>query len=336
LSAELVDIDAVGASLMRLERLPIAQKPLRGELWGDYESLQAGDGYEIADLRTYETGDDSRDINVPATMRSVEGEVIVETHVAENVPAFHIVSDIPSHRYHNDTPGLDEQRLGLALTMVTTLMARRDGLPTAALWSNGNKLSYSEAPATDDVSLLQDFKRASLLLQAADLAFAASQNAPKGFFRRFKRVEATPTPEPIYLGNVLSRLGDVATSESVITIVSDFRDVKDPQDAKHGWARPLGRLASQHHVVAIKLTNPWYRSLPKDKAFFTDPETGKIISIDDIPGGRQKYAALQQEREETIQDNLRRGGAQQLTIDTATEDWVGHLEKQMRKLRGDA
>jgi uncharacterized protein (DUF58 family) len=335
MSIEAVNLEAIGSTLARLERLPIAQKPLRGVLYGDYLTTQVGEGFDLHDLRPYEAGDDFRDINWPATLRSPDNELIVEDHVAENAPAFYSVSDIPSRRYFNDVPERNERQLGLGLAIVTTLMARRDGLPTTAMWSNGNRIGYGEEPNFDETSLVEGFKQAVDLLKRADeLATDQSQRTKRGFFGLGRQKEANRQPErQIKLKDLLKRAGDIALYDSVIVVTSDFRDAFDPADKQEGWARPFAGLAERHHVTAVELTNKWDHELPEGEVLFTDPSTGKIISLDDIPNGRERYAEQEKERTERIAATIRRSGAQHLRIDTGVEDWVKHLEQQMEKLR---
>ncbi len=333
MSAESINLEKIGASLSRLERLPIAQKPLRGVLFGDYQTRQIGEGSDLLDMRPYETGDDFRDINWPATVRSEESELIVETHLAENAPAFYVASDVMGHRYQNDAPDHDERELGLGIAMVTTLMARRDGLPTANLWSNGNKITYLDEPNFDEASMINGFKQAVRLIKEADSYAESSQTRKRGFLGRRKSIETPDSAEPLYLCNLLTKLGNVAAHESVLVVISDFRDVFDPKDAIHGWASPLNRLAGNNHLMAVELTNKWDLELPEGEVFFRDPSSGQIISIDNVPGGRELYATQEKERTANIAKTIKSSGASHLTIDTGVKDWAGHLEKQLAKMR---
>lgn len=333
MSAEAINLEAIGSSLSRLERLPIAQKPLRGVLFGDYLTNQVGEGFDLHDLRPYEPGDDWRDINWPATLRSPDDELIVEDHIAENAPAFYLVSDVPSRRYFNDAPEQNERDLGIGIGMLTTLMARRDDLPVSATWSNGLKISRGEEPTFDEVLLADGFKRAVNLIKHADSYAETRQNTKRGLLGFVQKRQTRPEMQPTYLKDLLNSLGGIATTESVIVVVSDFRDVFDPKNTSNGWYRPLAKVADKNQVVAVELTSKWDFELPEGERLFRDPNSGQIISLDNIPNGAARYAEQEQQRAANIANAVRKSGASHIVVDTGKVDWIGHIEQQMDKLR---
>ena len=76
------------------------------------------------------------------------------------------------------------------------------------------------------------------------------------------------------LGEALARTGRLASSRSLIFVVSDFRGPRD-------WRRELIELAGRHDVVAVEIRDPREQDLPDvGELWLVDPETGRQLRVD--------------------------------------------------------
>jgi uncharacterized protein (DUF58 family) len=103
------------------------------------------------------------------------------------------------------------------------------------------------------------------------------------------------------------------TRRSLVFVVSDF--ISAP-----GWADALARLARRHEVVAVRLWDPMEMALP-DVGLVTveDAETGEQLFIDAAdPAFRERYAAIAEQQEAELFEQLGRSGAD--VIELATDD----------------
>ena len=98
------------------------------------------------------------------------------------------------------------------------------------------------------------------------------------------------TPAELPLAAALERVGRLARTRGLVTVVSDFRD--------DGWQAPLRALAQRHTVTAIEITDPREAELPDvGQLVLVDPETGRTVEADTAsPRVRAAFAAAEAER----------------------------------------
>jgi len=108
---------------------------------------------------------------------------------------------------------------------------------------------------------------------------------------------------PTDLGAALRAALGILRRRSLVVVVSDF--LSEP-----GWQRPLGQLARRHDVVAIQVVDRREFELPAvGMIYVEDAETGEVIFVDtDDTGFRQRLAAAADERQATLQADLRSVG----------------------------
>jgi uncharacterized protein (DUF58 family) len=99
-------------------------------------------------------------------------------------------------------------------------------------------------------------------------------------------------------------------------VVSDFLEASD-------WARPLGRLAQHHQVIAIQVTDPREMELPEVGVLtVVDTETGRQLDVQTNSAVlRQRYAAAAGQRDLRIRSLIAGSGAEHLRLST-DRDWL--------------
>jgi uncharacterized protein (DUF58 family) len=120
-------------------------------------------------------------------------------------------------------------------------------------------------------------------------------------------------PGETRLADLLAAADGVIKRRSLVFVVSDF--ISAP-----GWQAALGRLARRHEVAAVRLFDPLEMALP-DVGLVTvqDAETGEQLFIDaSDPAFRERYAAMAEQQEAQLIEDLSASGVDILEL--ATDD----------------
>jgi uncharacterized protein (DUF58 family) len=101
---------------------------------------------------------------------------------------------------------------------------------------------------------------------------------------------------------------------SLVFLISDF--ISAP-----GWERPLTLLSQRHEVLAVRLWDPGEVELPDVGIIaMEDSETGEQLIVDTHDRRfRERFAALTQQREETIRQAFKRAGVDALSLSTGDD-----------------
>jgi uncharacterized protein (DUF58 family) len=118
------------------------------------------------------------------------------------------------------------------------------------------------------------------------------------------------------LGEALARTGRLATSRSLIFVVSDFRGPRD-------WRRELIELAGRHDVVAVEIRDQREQELPDvGELWLVDPETGRQLRVDTSRRRlRERFATAAAGERAELTALLRSSGADHVVLWTAG-DWL--------------
>jgi uncharacterized protein (DUF58 family) len=118
------------------------------------------------------------------------------------------------------------------------------------------------------------------------------------------------------LGEALARTGRLATSRSLIFVVSDFRGPRD-------WRRDLIELAGRHDVVAVEIRDQREQELPDvGELWLVDPETGRQLRVDTSRRRlRERFAAAAAAERAELVAELRSAGADHCVLWTSG-DWL--------------
>jgi uncharacterized protein (DUF58 family) len=126
------------------------------------------------------------------------------------------------------------------------------------------------------------------------------------------------------LESALGRVVRMTRQPGLVVVISDFRD-------QHGWQRPMGALRVRHSVVATEIVDPREAEVPAvGRLAVVDPETGARIEVDTSSRRvRERFAALERERRETLTRELRRLRVDHVTLST-NQDWLLALGRHLR------
>jgi len=291
---------------------------LDGLLQGDYRSLFAGHGFDLAEVREYQPEDDVRymDWNVTARM----GEPYVRQYIEDREITGWLLLDL--------SPSVD---FGTANSRKSDLVVDFAGVISRLLTRHGNKVgAILFSNAVDEVlpargGQVQTLRILHQLVREDTEAGGRSRTTAKGGPAAIAKGGVTD------LKAILDRAGQTLRRRSLIFVVSDFI-------SEAGWEEPLGRLAQRHEVLAVWLTDPREEDMPEiGPLVLEDAETGQQVYVDTRDAGFQRrFRALVQERRERIERTFARNGidAMRLTTDGNMVKEIArfaHLRRESRR-----
>jgi uncharacterized protein (DUF58 family) len=255
---------------------------------GDRRAAGVGVGTELAQLRTYEIGDDVRHIDPAATART--GQPHVRMHVPERALTTWIVLDVsPSMAFGTARRLKADVAEGVALVF-GRLGVRRAG--SVGMVAFGAAAPRVLPPRGSKPGLL------ALRSMLAEGVAPDGQHDGNG------------------LADALRRVARLARQPGLVVVISDFRD----QDA---WERPLGSLRVRHSVLAAEIVDPREAELPAvGHLILVDPESGAHVQVDTSRRRlRERFAELERKRRKTVARELRRLRTDHVTLST-DQDWL--------------
>jgi uncharacterized protein (DUF58 family) len=280
-----------------IERLDLALSRLVARMLpGDRRAAGVGAGTELAQLRQYEIGDDVRHIDPAATART--GQPHVRVHVPERALTTWIVLD------------------------VSPSMAFGTGLRLKADVAEGVALVFGRLGVRRAGSV------GLVAFGAATTRVLPPRGAKPGIVALRRMLEEGVAPDGQHhadgLESALGRVVRMTRQPGLVVVISDFRD-------QHGWQRPMGALRVRHSVVATEIVDPREAEVPAvGRLAVVDPETGARIEVDTSSRRvRERFAALERERRETLTRELRRLRVDHVTLST-NQDWLLALGRHLR------
>src|SRR5262245_59925828 len=270
---------------------------LDGLLQGDYRTLWRGAGLDLADLRTYQHGDDVRHIDWNVTSRLLEPYVRQFTEDRE-LTAWCLRALSGSVDFGSD----DRTKLSVSegfVTVLSRLLTRHGSRVVALLYSHRvDGMLPARASRNHVLELIHRMRQRPAAPPAR---------------RQRRRGAQQPPPRQTVLADLLNAAGTLIRRRSMVFVVSDF--ISTP-----GWQEPLGRLARRHEVLAVRLYDPLELKLP-DVGLVTleDAESGEQLFVDtNDPSFRARFEALTAQHEAELRAAL--GQAQVDTLELATDD----------------
>ncbi len=282
-------------ALLRALDLTVRRR-IDGLLAGDHRSALLGEGTELAQVRTYEIGDDVRRIDWNVTARTTKPHVRVE--VAERVLTTWLVLDTsPSMIFGTADRRKADVAEGVALAVGHLTSRRRNRLGVVTFGGHDPSVARARQGRPAMVSLLEALRR---------------EQAEHGLHG--------PT-----LDEALRTTARLARSRSVIVLVSDFRG--------HVVRTPVADAAGRHHVIAVEVRDPREQELPDiGEVWFTDPETGRQLRVDTRdPRLRARFAERAAAERRELAAELRRAGADHVVLSTSG-DWLRELALFLRRM----
>ena len=110
-----------------------------------------------------------------------------------------------------------------------------------------------------------------------------------------------------------------AANAHLIWVVSDFlSNTPEPNTLEPSWSLPLRRLAYKHDVIAVHISDPAERELPKAGSLrLRDPETGQEIWMDTSDTRvRKAHAKLILERHDLLLKTFKKAQVDTLELST--------------------
>jgi uncharacterized protein (DUF58 family) len=259
-------------------------------LGGEYRSTHLGEATELAQLRLYEPGDDTRQIDWNATART--GEAHVRVHVAERALTTWLLLDSSASMQFGtaDRRKADvAEGVMLALGHVATRRSNRLGLLTF-----GGSEPTTARPRQGRNGLL-----------AALLALRLERDAGQD--------GATS------LAAGLDRAGRLARQRAHVVVVSDLRGTLD-------WPAPLTRLTHRHQVTVVEIRDEREDALTDvGEIVLADRETGRQLRVDTSDARlRDRFADAARTERARVAQAVRHAGAHHIVLDTRG-DWLRPL-----------
>ncbi len=267
-------------------------------LAGDYRSAVLGQGTELAQVRSYQPGDDVRQIEWNVTART--GEPHVRVQLAERVLVTWLVLDTsPSMQFGTADRRKADVAEGVAIAIGHVASRRGNRLGVVTF---GDENPQALPPRQGRVGLI-------------GLLTALRHEPAEG------RVGATS------LGEAVQRTSALARQRALVVVVSDFRGPLD-------WRRPLLELAGRHDVVAVEIRDPREQELPNaGDLWLVDPETGRQLRVDTRDAKlRARFATAAEEERTGLRRALTSVGVRHTVLSTSG-DWLRSLALFLKKGR---
>jgi uncharacterized protein (DUF58 family) len=260
-------------------------KRLDGLLQGDYRSMFLGQGYDLAEVREYQDGDDVRYIDWNVTARMDTPYVRQYTEDRE-ISAWLLLDLSPSVDFGTANARKRDLVIDLAAVMAR-LLTRHGNRVGAMLFSrNVEEVMPPRGGAMQTLRLVHQLVR-------PDRKKAASGSGVTD------------------LKSILDRAAQTLKRRSIVFIVSDFI-------ADDGWEEPLGRLAQRHEVISCWLNDPREEELPAiGPLVLEDAETGEQVYVDTRDRGfRERFQQLVWERRQRLERTFARNGIDVMRLTT--------------------
>ena len=261
-------------------------------LAGEYHSVFKGRGMEFDEVREYTPGDEIRTIDWNVTART--GQPYVKRYVEERELTVLFVVDLSASGTFGTREKLKNEVAAELCALLSFSAIKNNDKVGLIIFTNIIELYIPPAKGTSHVlRLIRDLLNFKPRQTRTDIAQALD-----------------------YLGRITHR-------KAVVFLVSDF--------LAEGYERPLGIVARRHDVIAISITDPRERELPKVGLIeLEDAETGEIVVVDSSSFlVRRQYEAIARERAERLAESLRSSGVDHIPVLTG-RDYVRDLVRFFR------
>jgi len=286
--------------LIRALDLSVGRR-IRGLVPGEYRSADLGGGFELAQVRPYEPGDDVRRMDWNVTARTTIPHVRV--HVPERALTTWLVLDAsPSMTFGTADRRKTDVAEGVAIA-VGHLATQR-----------GNRLGLVTFGGSADRRLPPAAGRRGLLA-----ALVSARAADAGTSAAGAHGAVTPADGLTFINGVAPRGG-------LVVLVSDLRGPRD-------WQGPLAAAAQKHHVLVVEIRDPREDVLPDvGDLTLVDGETWREVRVNTSSHGlRERFAAAAADERASLETALRRLGVGHVVLSTSG-NWLLALAARLRIL----
>jgi uncharacterized protein (DUF58 family) len=250
--------------MVRVRKLELkARRLVRESFSGEYQSSFKGQGLDFDDFREYQHGDEIRFIDWNVTARM-------------------------------GTPYIRKFREERELNVIIAVDVSGS--------ANYGSVNYSkrevaaETAAVVGFSAIQNGDKCGLLLFAAEsLLFIPPAKGSRHLLRLVREILlAEPTNPGTSMVAACTTLIQALPRKSLVFLISDF--LTDPLE------KPLGKLSAKHDTIAIRITDPLEKKLPRaGRVTLADPETGWQTSVNTSNSNlRMAYEKLMRRQHEGV------------------------------------
>jgi len=286
--------ESIEEIMRRVHLLEIKARRLARETFsGEYQSSFKGSGLDFEDYREYQHGDETRFIDWNVTAR--KDHPYIRTFREERELSVILAVDVSgSSLYGSDQ--LSKRELAAELAAVLAFSANMNGDKTGLLL-------FAEEP----ILYLPPAKGNKHVLRMIREILAADPENP---------TTSIPAAADFLLHTVKRK--------AVVFLISDF--------FAHGLKKPLSALANKHDAIALQVTDPMERKLPRvGKITLADPETGIQTTVNTNNASvRTGFARLSQQHYEGLAKLFKQHGIDHLELST-TEDYLPHLHRLFKE-----
>jgi uncharacterized protein (DUF58 family) len=280
--------------LARVRKLELKAKRLvRESFSGEYQSSFRGQGLDFDDFREYQHGDEIRFIDWNVTARM-------------NTPF------IRKFREEREVTVILAVDVSASADFGSVHFSKREIAAEAAAI-----LGFSALGNGDKVGLLIFADRPLLFVPPA-----------KGSRHLLRMVREILIARPEHPGTSVPAACDflirTLRRRALVFMISDFFD--DPLD------KPLGKLARKHETLALHVSDPLERKLPRaGRVVLADPETGWEVEVNTHnPNLRMAYEKLMRRQREGLAKVCRKHGIDLAEIST-TRDRLRDLHRMLKR-----
>jgi uncharacterized protein (DUF58 family) len=286
--------ESIEAIMRRVHLLEIKARRLARETFsGEYQSSFKGSGLDFEDYREYQHGDETRFIDWNVTAR--KDHPYIRTFREERELSVILAVDVSgSSLYGSDQ--LSKRELAAELAAVLAFSANMNGDKTGLLLFAKEPILYLP-PAKGNKHVLRMIRE----------ILAADPENP---------TTSIPAAADFLLHTVKRK--------AVVFLISDF--------FAHDLKKPLSALANKHDAIALQVTDPMERKLPRvGKITLADPETGIQTTVNTNNASvRTGFARLSQQHYEGLAKLFKQHGIDHLELST-TEDYLPHLHRLFKE-----
>jgi uncharacterized protein (DUF58 family) len=229
--------------LQKIQKIHIHTSYLVNDIFaGEYESAFRGRGMEFEEVREYTPGDDIRDIDWNVTARM--GHPFIKLYREERELTIMLLVDVSSSGLFGTVTQLKNE---LAAELASVL-------------------AFAAIKSNDKVGLV--------IFSDHVERYIPPKKGRSHVWRVIKEVlEHQPRATGTNIGAALNYLNTVCRRRAVVFLISDF--------IAHGYEAALRITNKKHDVIAINITDPRERELPKvGMVALEDAETGETLLVD--------------------------------------------------------
>ena len=286
--------ESIEEIMRRVHLLEIKARRLARESFsGEYQSSFKGSGLDFEDYREYQHGDETRFIDWNVTAR--KDHPYIRTFREERELSVILAVDVSGSSIYGSSK-LSKRELAAELAAVLAFSANINGDKTGLLLFAGEPLLYLP-PAKGNKHVLRMIR---------EILAAAPENP----------TTSIPAATDFLLHTVKRK--------AVVFLISDF--------FAHDLQKPLSALANRHDTIALQVTDPMEKKLPRvGKINLADPETGAQTTVNTNNANvRMGFQKLSKRHSEGLERLFKQYGIDHLELST-TGDYLPHLHRLFKE-----